>query len=98
METHYTHTTWYVKDGSEEEFVRVWTDWAEWTHREGLAEVALLLRDAEDPRRFVSFAPWESIAAIAGWRALPGYQQRVERLRQVVDRFEPHTLAVVARR
>ena len=58
----------------------------------------LLLRDTEDPQRFVSFGPWESVAAIAGWRALPGYQERVDRLRQVVDGFEPRTLEVVARR
>lgn len=97
MEIHYTHTTWHVKEGCEEEFVLCWSDWAEWSHREGLAEVALLLRDVEDPRRFVSFGPWESVAAIAGWRALPGYQERVERLGSVVDGFEPCTLEVVAR-
>jgi heme-degrading monooxygenase HmoA len=95
--THYTHTTWRVKEGSEEEFVHRWSEWAEWSRRQGLVEIALLLRDTEDPRRFVSFGPWESVAAIAGWRALPGYQERVDRLRRVVDAFEPHTFEVVAR-
>jgi heme-degrading monooxygenase HmoA len=98
METHYTHTTWRVKHGSEEEFVRRWDEWAEWSRRQGLVEDALLLRDTDDPQRFVSFAPWESVATIAGWRALPGYQERVDRLRRVVDGFEPRTLEVVARR
>ena len=95
--THYTHTTWRVTEGSEEDFVRRWSEWAEWTRRQGLVEVALLLRDTEDPRRFVSFGPWESVASIAGWRALPGYQERVDRLRRVVDSFEPRTFEVVAR-
>lgn len=98
METHYTHTTWHVKEGREEEFIRRWTEWAEWSHHEGLAEVALLLRDVEDPRKFVSFGPWESVAAIAGWRGLPGYHERVDHLRDVVERFEPQTLEVVAQR
>src|SRR4029079_16206921 len=62
METHYTHTTWHVKPGSEEEFVRRWGEWADWTRRQGLVEDALLLQDTEDPRRFVSFGPWESVA------------------------------------
>jgi heme-degrading monooxygenase HmoA len=98
MERHYTHTTWHVKEGSEEEFVRRWGEWAEWSRRQGLVEDALLLRDTEDPQRFVSFGPWEDVAAIAGWRTLPGYQERVDRLRRVVDGFEPRTLEVVARR
>jgi hypothetical protein len=38
------------------------------------------------------------VSAIAGWRALPGYQERVDRLLRVVDGFEPHTFEVVARR
>lgn len=98
MEAHYTHTTWRVREGNEEEFVRCWGEWAEWSRRQGLVENALLLRDTEDPQRFVSFGPWESVGAIAGWRALPGYQERVDRLRRVVDGFEPRTLEVVARR
>lgn len=97
-ETHYTHTTWRVKPGSEEEFVRRWGEWAEWSHHQGFVEEAILLRDNDDPLRFVSFGSWESVKAIASWRALPGYQERVDRLRQVVDGFEPHTLEVVARR
>ena len=97
MEDTYTHTVWRVKPGNEGEFVARWNEWVEWSHREGLAAPALLLRDADDPSAFVSFGPWESVAAIAGWRALPGYQERVDRLRRVVDSFEPHTFEVVAR-
>jgi len=97
MEAHYTHTTWHVDDGNQEEFVCRWAEWAEWSRRQGLVEDALLLPDTEDPQRFVSFGPWESVAAIAGWRALAGYQERVDRLRQVIDGFEPRTLEVVAR-
>lgn len=98
MKTHYTHTTWRVKEGREEDFVARWTEWAEWSHREGLKAPALLLRDVETPRTFVSFGPWESVATVASWRALPGYQERVARLREVVDEFEPRTLGVVAER
>jgi hypothetical protein len=40
----------------------------------------------------------ESMQAVRNWRALAGYQERVAKLREVVDHFEPRTLEVVARR
>jgi heme-degrading monooxygenase HmoA len=98
VDTHYTHTTWHVKQGREEEFVRCWEEWVEWSHREGLQAPALLLRDTESPQKFVSFGPWESAAAVGSWRALAGYQERVARLREAVDGFEPRTFEVVSRR
>lgn len=48
------------------------------------------------PGRFASFGPWESLAAIRRWRALPGFQERVQRLEEVLDRFEPAALEPVA--
>jgi heme-degrading monooxygenase HmoA len=94
--TNYTHTVWRVRPGREDEFVSRWRDWVAWSHREGLEAPALLLRDVESPQTFVSFGPWESVGAVRNWRALPGYQERVARLREVVDEFEPRTLEVTA--
>ena len=62
----FTHTTWQVKPGQEEEFVRRWLEWVEWSHRLGLRAQARLLRDLEHPSTFVSFGPWETIAAVRG--------------------------------
>jgi hypothetical protein len=31
MEKPYTHTTWRVKLGSEDEFVRRWSEWVDWS-------------------------------------------------------------------
>jgi heme-degrading monooxygenase HmoA len=98
MEPHYSHTTWRVKPGQEDEFVLRWTEWAEWSRRQGLDPQALLLRDLDSPETFVSFGPWSSVSAVRNWRALEGYQERVARLREVVDQFEPRTLEVAARR
>jgi len=94
----YTHTSWVVKRGREEEFIEHWSEWADWSRRQGLSANAMLLRDADDPQRFVSFGPWETMQAVRSWRALTGYQERVAKLREVVDEFEPRTLEVVARR
>jgi heme-degrading monooxygenase HmoA len=98
MEKPYTHTTWRVRAGSEDEFVRRWREWVDWSHREGLEAPALLLRDLENPQAFISFGPWANMAAVRSWRALAGYQERVARLSEVLDSFEPRTLEIVARR
>jgi heme-degrading monooxygenase HmoA len=98
VDTPYTHTTWRVKAGREGEFVQRWGDWVDWSRDQGLTAPALLLRDAEDSQMFVSFGPWENMSAVRSWRALPGYQEQVARLRDVIDDFEPRTLEVVARR
>jgi len=97
VEKPYTHTSWRVKAGKEKEFVERWREWVDWSHREGLEASALLLHDLESPQTFISFGPWESMTAVRSWRALAGYQERVARLREVVDGFEPRTLEVVAR-
>ena len=98
MEELYTHTTWRVTAGSEDEFVVRWNEWVDWSHREGLAAQALLLRDLEEPRTLVSFGLWEDSSAVRNWRALAGYHERVARLSEVVESFDPRTLEVVARR
>ena len=96
MGEHYSLTTWIVKPGQEAEFVRRWVEFADWSAAQGLSASARLLRDVDGPGRFVSFGPWESLAAIRRWRALPGFQERVKRLEEVLDRFEPATFELIA--
>jgi heme-degrading monooxygenase HmoA len=97
MQTTYTHTTWHVQPGREEEFVERWRQWVDWSRRAGFEAQALLLSDLESPQTFVSFGPWESATAVRNWRALPGYEERVARLSEVVESFEPRTLEIAAR-
>jgi heme-degrading monooxygenase HmoA len=93
----YTSGEWLVKEGREEEFVGAWRDLADWT-AEAIpgARWARLLRDREEPRRFLSFGPWESLEAIASWRASEGFAERIGRIRELVDDLRPRTLEVVA--
>lgn len=90
-----TYTTWHVRPGMEDEFVRRWEDWAYWSKVEGLVGQVRLLRDADDPGTFVSFGRWDEIAAIRSWRSRPGYHERVARLQELVESFEPRTLEVL---
>lgn len=98
MDGTYTLTLWQVKPGMEEEFVRCWDEWVDWSHRQGFTARAELLRDHERPGAFVSFGPWESVEAVRNWRSLEGYQERVVRMHQLVESFEPRTLSLVERR
>jgi heme-degrading monooxygenase HmoA len=95
VEPHYSLTTWIVRPGNEDEFVRRWTEFAEWSAAEGLAASAKLLRDVDDPSRFISFGPWETLEAIRRWRTLEGFQSHVAALSEVVEDFEPRTLELV---
>lgn len=96
MTATYTHTTWHVKPGHEDEFVQRWREWIEWSHLQGLGPAARLLRDVERPSTFISFGPWLSRDAVRNWRAEAGYHERVARMQEVLETFEPRTLELVA--
>jgi heme-degrading monooxygenase HmoA len=94
---HFSHTTWIVKEGREDDFVTRWTEFAVWSAAEGLRSHAQLLRDIDDSRHFVSFGPWETLDAVRRWRTLPGFHEHVARLSEVLESFEPHTFELIAR-
>ncbi|HEY6958934.1 MAG TPA: antibiotic biosynthesis monooxygenase family protein [Candidatus Limnocylindria bacterium] len=95
--TPYTSGVWQVKPGRADEFVEAWTEFARWTsERVPGSRRAVLVRDTADLHRFMSFGPWESEAAIAAWRDLDGFKQRVGRIRDLLERFEARTLELVA--
>jgi quinol monooxygenase YgiN len=92
----YTLTTWVVKPGREEEFVRAWRELGAWSRAQAADARGTLVRDREAPNRFVSFAPWPSAAAAEARRGEPGFGERIEALRALLDDFELTTLDVVA--
>ena len=86
----YTSGRWTVVPGQEEEFVAAWRELAEWTSAEIPGSTwATLLQHQEKGKLFVSFGPWESAEAIAAWRASAGFQERIERVRAMLEDFEP---------
>ena len=67
-----------------------WRDLAEWTSKEiPGASWATLLQHHERHNIFLSFGPWDSSDAIAAWRGSTGFQERVERIRAMLEDFEP---------
>jgi heme-degrading monooxygenase HmoA len=99
MRQPYTHGVWRVKPGRADDFIAAWTEFADWTLQEAVGTGwGKLLRDRNDRHRFISFGPWETLDAVEAWRALPGWTERVGRLRELLDGFEPSTLEVVVER
>ena len=99
MATPYTQGVWRVKPERADDFVAAWTEFAEWTvaNVEGTGR-GTLLRDRDDPNRFVSIGPWESLEAIDAWRELDGWKERIGRIREMLDGVETATLELVVER
>jgi quinol monooxygenase YgiN len=89
----YTSGNWVVKEGREQEFVDAWRELAEWT--KGEIEGAgnpRLLRDRDNPRHFLSIGSWDDAQAVEAWRASEGFQQRIEKIRELLEDVEVRTL------
>lgn len=88
----YTCGTWTVTPGREEEFVGAWREFAEWSSEAMPGSGwARLVQNRERPNVFLSFGPWESDEAVEDWRASAGFQERVGRIRGLLESFEPGT-------
>ena len=71
-----------------------WTEFAEWTKRSiSGAGWAMLLRDQEQPFRYVSLGPWDSAVDIEVWRSSAGFHERLGRLEEVVEQFDAPDLS-----
>lgn len=91
MET-YTAGVWTVKAGEEAEFIEAWRDFAAWASEMPGVATMRLTRNLADPRRFFSFAPWESFEAIQAWKSSPEFRERIGRVKAHTDDFTPWEL------
>lgn len=95
--TVYTLGVWRVKPGEEEAFVAAWDALGQWTLERGFDTHGTLVRDRDDPTRFVSFGPWRSAEDAERWRSDPGFAEHFAALERHLDSFEPGTYDVVMR-
>ena len=91
----YTTGVWRPKPGREREFVEAWTTFAGWAATMPGAGTLRLARDAGDPGRFVSLARWQNEDVVRAWKASPQFRERIGRVLQHVDGFEPAELTVM---
>jgi heme-degrading monooxygenase HmoA len=91
----YTSGTWVVKEGEEDAFVAAWTEFVEWASEQPGSGTFRLVRDVEDPSRFMSFAPWESFEAQRAWKETDEFRERMARVQQHVAEFTPSVYELV---
>ena len=93
----YTFGVWIVKPGREDDFVAGWREMAEWTAANAPgAGIGRLLQDEDQPSRFISIGPWDDKESIAVWRSQLGFQERVGKLRDMLETFTPANLELRA--
>ncbi len=92
----YSHGTWIVKPGQEDEFVKRWLEAADWTIENFPGARGTLVRDLDEPNRFISFGPWPSAEHVERWRGTAEFRRWVEHIQETLDSSEPRTLQLVA--
>jgi heme-degrading monooxygenase HmoA len=91
----YTSGIWIVKAGEHDEFVAAWRDFVSWASTWAGSGTFRLVRDVDEPARYLSFGPWESFEAQATWKADPEFRERIGRVRQHTDEFTPSVFELV---
>jgi heme-degrading monooxygenase HmoA len=91
----YTSGLWVVKESKEQDFVAAWTDFVTWAKDQPGSGKFRLVRDTEDPRSFLSFAPWASFDDQKAWKQTDEFRARMKRVQEHVERFEPSTYELV---
>lgn len=93
----YTLGIWTVKPGNEKEFIKEWTDFANWSveNVSGPGK-AYLLRDERDSLRFISFGPWDHESSIQKWRETEEFKNFVKKANSLCDDFQPNTLRIAS--
>ena len=96
MTVTYSSGAWTAKEGEEEAFVSAWTEFARWLATMPGSGTARLTRDLREPRRYMSFAPWESVEALQAWRSNPEFPERMAAVQEHVAEFSPTEYELVA--
>lgn len=85
----YTSGTWTVKEGREDEFTRRWEDSVDKLVLEFPDITFRLLRNTENPRRFMSSGgPWKNPEQIEAARNLPSFQQAMADIQDLLEQGE----------
>ncbi len=93
----YTSGVWMVKKGHEDEFARRWQESVDKLSLEFPGITFRLLRNQENPRRFVSVGgPWRNAEQFQKARSLPSYQESMAEVERILESGEISTYELVA--
>ena len=91
-----TSGIWVVKAGREDDFARKWQESADGVSLDFPDVTFRLLRDREDPRRFVSLGDgWRNVEQIEAARSLPSFQNAMASIWNVLESGDISTLELV---
>ena len=97
MQETYTSGVWLAKAGEEDDFVEAWREFAAWARTMPGCGALRLVRDLEQPYRFMSFAPWESFETQRAWKELDEFRERIRQVIRHTDEFTPSTYELVTK-
>ncbi|BBL64572.1 antibiotic biosynthesis monooxygenase family protein [Methanosarcina mazei] len=87
---------WSVKQGKEEEFLKNWTDLANWTKANEKCSIGIvLLQDLEQKNSFMSFGPWKTPACVQAWQQEPEFKAILAKLKELCDEIKLSTMKSV---
>jgi quinol monooxygenase YgiN len=88
-----TSGIWLVREGREDEFAHRWEESASSLSRDFSDVTFRLLRDRENPRRFVSLGEgWRNMEQVEAARSMPAYQDSMASIWRLLDSGEISTL------
>jgi quinol monooxygenase YgiN len=91
-----TSGIWVVKEGREHDFAHRWEEMSSNLSREFPDVTFRLLRDRQDPRRFISLGEgWRNVEQIEAARSLPSFQDAMASLWNVLESGDISTLDLV---
>lgn len=93
----FSSAIWVVKSGNEQKLIDLWSDFADWTGKNiaGSTE-ASLLQSLDEPQKFLSFGPWQSLESVEDWRSRPQFKEYFSQLQEICEEITPMTLKKVA--
>jgi quinol monooxygenase YgiN len=93
----YTSGVWIVKKGREDDFARRWQESADSVSLDYPDVTFRLLRDHENPQRFISLVDgWRSAEQIQQAESTPAFQDALTSIWRLLESGETSTLDLVA--
>jgi quinol monooxygenase YgiN len=93
----YTSGVWIVKKGREDDFARRWQESADSLSLEYPDVTFRLLRDHDNPQRFISLADgWRGAEQIEAAQSTPAYQDAMTSLWRLLESGKTSTLDLAA--
>jgi heme-degrading monooxygenase HmoA len=78
---------WIAKPGEEDALIAAWREFAEWIAAQPGVHTLRLVRDLNEPAKFVSFADWDGIEQIHAWKATPEFKEHIAHVKQHTEEF-----------